>query len=238
MTQSSVAILSAGAESASTLSDVVREQLRADIVAGDWGQEQKLSIKDLVARYGVGASPMREALHHLAGEGVVTFQGQRGFAVPPMSLEDLEDLIQVRLLIEETAVRQTIANGDDQWEADVVAALHLLEKKAARVRQWNDEETRAFEAVHKTFHRILYAGAASARLRNLHSTLFDEATRYRRACITGPADAEKLITDHRELARTILSRDVDAAVASIRAHLDLTREPTLRALQARSARHP
>ena len=118
--------------SPNTMSDRARGQLRMDLVAGQWGQNSKLSVRELTTRYGIGASPIREALHHLAGEGFITLHGQRGFAVPPMSLVDLEDLIEVRALIEEAAVRQTIANGGDKWEADVVSALHLVERHAAR----------------------------------------------------------------------------------------------------------
>lgn len=64
--------------------------MRGDIVSGAVESSAKLAIKDLCSRYKVGMSPVREALHRLAGEGFVRLRGQRGFTVPPISAEDLD----------------------------------------------------------------------------------------------------------------------------------------------------
>lgn len=53
-------------------------------------------MKDLTNRYKVGLSPIREALHRLLGEGCVQSVGQRGFTVPPLSRQDLEDITALR----------------------------------------------------------------------------------------------------------------------------------------------
>lgn len=212
-----------GRDNAATFSDYVFDQLRDDIVSGAFPAESRLSMKELTERYQVGTSPLREALHRLAGEGFVQFTGQRGFRVPPLSLDDLEDLITLRSLVEETAMRQAIARGDDAWEAGIVAAFHKLERQANRIAQSDDESVRKYETVHRAFHVSLYAGVASPRLAAMHANLFDQAFRYRKALHSAPVDPRDVLGEHRSVMEVVLSRNADAAVAVIRAHLELTR---------------
>lgn len=73
-------------------------RMRADIVAGALKPDQKLSFKYLVSRYGVGTSPLREALCQLAGQGLVDLESQRGFRLAPVSKADLMDVISLRRL--------------------------------------------------------------------------------------------------------------------------------------------
>lgn len=218
-----------------TYSDYVFDRLRADIVSGDIAPKAKLAMKTLCERYRVGMSPVREALHRLVGEGFVQLVGQRGFTVPPLSLEDLEDLTALRVLVEEAAVRQAIARGDDAWEAGIVAAFHRLERQVGRIADTSDEAVRRYDAVHRGFHMALYAGVSSSRLAALHANLFDQAFRYRKTLHGTPLDPAEVLAEHRKLMDRVLSRDADAAVASLCGHLRLTRESTQRFLTMQTA---
>src|SRR5262245_61084630 len=71
-------------------------RLRTDIVAGTLKPGQKLPFAMLTAAYGVGVSPLREALCQLAGKGLVMLETQRGFRVTRVSSEDLADIVAVR----------------------------------------------------------------------------------------------------------------------------------------------
>jgi GntR family carbon starvation induced transcriptional regulator len=68
-----------------TLSESAYDALRDDIIRGRLEPEEKLRIEELRQKYATGASPLREALNRLAGEGFVTTEGQRGFRVAPLS---------------------------------------------------------------------------------------------------------------------------------------------------------
>ncbi|MDO8768712.1 MAG: FCD domain-containing protein [Burkholderiaceae bacterium] len=212
-----------GRDKAATFSDYVFDQLRDDIVSGAFPAETRLAMKELTERYQVGTSPLREALHRLAGEGFVQFVGQRGFKVPSLSREDLEDLIALRSLVEEAAMRQAIARGDDAWEAGIVGAFHKLERQANRIAHTDDASVIKYEVVHRAFHVSLYAGVTSPRLAALHSNLFDQAFRYRKALHGAPVEPHDVLDEHRSLMEIVLSRNADAAVQVIRAHFELTR---------------
>ena len=79
--------LSMSKHSGKTLIESAYEALRQDIIKGTHAPESKLRIEELRKFYDTGASPLREALNRLAGEGFVTVEGQRGFSVAPLSLK-------------------------------------------------------------------------------------------------------------------------------------------------------
>lgn len=214
------------AATALTYSDYVFDHLRSDIVNGVFAPATKLAMKDLHARYKVGLSPIREALNRLVGEGFVQSVGQRGFTVPPLSLEDLEDLTGLRMLVEEAAIRQAIARGDDAWEAGIVAAFHRLERQVGRFATTSEAVIRQYDVVHRGFHTAFYANVISPRLAAMHGNLFDQAFRYRKTLHREPLTAQDILDEHRHLLDVVLSRDADAAVAALCGHLQLTREST------------
>ena len=114
-----------------TLVESVYNRLRSDIIEGRLQPDSKLRIEELRKQYETGASPIREALNRLAGEGFVTVEGQRGFRVSSVSLDDLKDLTRMRILLECEAMRESIKQGDDKWEANVIASFHRLAKAEA-----------------------------------------------------------------------------------------------------------
>jgi len=219
-----------------TYSDYVFDRLRSDIVSGAVEPSSKLAIKDLCERYQVGMSPVREALHRLAGEGIVHLRGQRGFTVPPISGEDLEDITELRLVVEEAALRQSIARGDDAWEAGIVAGFHRLERQIGRFAGKSEAAVKEYDVVHRAFHVALLAGAGSPRLAALHESLFDQAFRYRKLLHEEAIAPAEVLAEHRSLMKRVLSRDTEAAVAAIRRHLELTRTAARRHFKPVAAR--
>ena len=87
---------------------------------------------ELRAKYGVGVSPLREALTRLASERLVTSVGQRGFRVAPLTAFDVEDTMATRIVIESEALTRSIKFGDMAWETALVAAFHALSRNPIR----------------------------------------------------------------------------------------------------------
>ena len=101
---------------AKTLTDRAYQLLRNDIIHGVLAPGSKLRIEQLKQSYQVGATPLREALYRLTADGFVAVQGQRGFRVADMSLEELEDITNLRVAL-------SFANSPDSGES--FAALPL-----------------------------------------------------------------------------------------------------------------
>ena len=115
-----------------TLVESAYRNLHRDIIEGILPPGAKLRVEHLKDNYGVGAGTLREALSLLISDSLVVTQGQRGFRVAPVSLEDFEDITNMRVMLESEALRQAIALGDEVWEGDLLAAFHLLEPSHAK----------------------------------------------------------------------------------------------------------
>src|SRR5262245_960453 len=92
-----------------TASEEALALLRRDIVSGALEPDSKLKMRVLKERYGIGSSPMREALAQLAAQGLVHQFSQKGFRVPPLSAAHLADITRSRQLVETEAVKLAIA---------------------------------------------------------------------------------------------------------------------------------
>jgi len=112
--------------SARTLIEHAYAQLRDDIVTGQLVPGEKLRVEHLKARYGVSAGTLREAITRLASDALVVTEGQRGFRVAPITIEDLEDITNLRVQIETEALRQSIRAGDAQWRQRVEQAFAAI----------------------------------------------------------------------------------------------------------------
>src|SRR5262245_14657805 len=111
-----------------TASETALRLLRRDIVSGALKPESKLKLRVLKERYGIGGSPMREALAQLTAQGLVQQLSQKGFRVPPISAEHLLDITRSRQLVEIEAVKLAIEHGDAAWEDEIASSFALLER--------------------------------------------------------------------------------------------------------------
>lgn len=201
-----------------TLSARVIERLRADILSGRRAPGSKLRFEMLKSDYGVGLSPLREALSRLVSAGLVTVDGRRGFRVAAASLADIADIAMVREEIEGSALRKSIAGGDDAWEAQVVAARHrlaLLER--GQSKDVDNEDV--WETCHRDFHLALIGACGSPWLINLAALVNDQFDRYRRLAILKSLSGRPTSLEHQQLMEASLDRDAERAVALLLQHI-------------------
>ncbi|MFH1343637.1 MAG: FCD domain-containing protein [Pseudomonadota bacterium] len=205
-----------------TLSERAASLVERDIIAGDLAPGARLGIVDLVQRYDIGATPLREGLSRLISRGLIVGIGQRGFRVADVSREDLKDITQMRTVVEIEALRLAMAHGDDVWEAGIVSALHQMRRHIQRTGDKFREGAPEFDALHKGFHTALLAACGSRRLLAAHSDLYDQAYRYRRVMMRGLGSGEDFVAAHQNLADLVLARDCDGAQTRLKSHLGST----------------
>src|SRR5215831_16433876 len=119
-------------DASAPLTQVALRKLRDDIICGKLKPGMRLRVSKLRDLYGIGASPLREALSRLVPLGFVVSLDRRGFLVAPISLREFRELTDVRKLLELEAARLSLADGDDIWESQVVAALHRVTRLRAK----------------------------------------------------------------------------------------------------------
>ncbi|MGH6980865.1 MAG: GntR family transcriptional regulator [Stellaceae bacterium] len=212
---------------ARTQSSALVGRVRTDIVAGALAPGARLKLPDLAERYQSGINPLREALARLTATGLVLLEDQKGFRVSPVSREDLVDLTRVRIDIECLALRRSIAKGDVEWEARVIAAHHRLTRMkltaAGNPRKLSD----AWEAMHQEFHVTLISACQSRWLLQFHQQLAEQSARYRRLAINFPDPKRDIPGEHDDIVKAVLARDADHTCKLIEAHFARTTDIVL-----------
>lgn len=212
--------------SEATLAESATRRLRQDILGGGLPPASRLRLRDLSARYGLGATPLREALARLAAEGFVHLEGQKGFSVPPVTRAHLLDVTRSRQIVEPQALRLAMEGGGPGWEDEIVASLSLLRHEIGRRDAASDAWVDAYEARHHRFHRALVAACPLPSLLRFCDDLYLQKTRYRRLLETAHQDWPRVLAVHEALAETVLARDAEAP-ALLAAHIGATAEIVL-----------
>ncbi|SHJ73434.1 DNA-binding transcriptional regulator, GntR family [Roseomonas rosea] len=213
-------------DDAPTLSEAAARRLRQDIVGGGLPPATRLRLRDLSARYGLGATPLREALARLAAEGFVMLEGQKGFSVPPVTRAHLLDITRSRQVVEPEALRLAMEQGREEWEDGIVASLSLLRHEIGRRDPASEEWVDAYEARHHRFHRALIAACPLPSLLRFCDDLYLQKTRYRRLMETAHQDWARMLAVHESLAESVLARSAEAP-ALLASHIGVTAELVL-----------
>lgn len=196
--------------------------LREEIVAGELAPGLKLKIEMLRQRYELGAGPLREALARLSSDHLVVLEGQRGFAVAPMSIEDACDIGAMRRTLEVEALRMSFARGDDDWEAGVVATFHALERNEQRSENAQEPDFIEWERRNRLFHEALVSACDSTWLLRIRNQMFEQHERYRRLSRVTSLGSRDVSKEHKQLLETAIARDIESAVKVISMHIQRT----------------
>lgn len=199
------------------LSDQVYQTLRANIHDGKILPGQALQEVQLAALLGVSRTPVREALTRLAGDGLLSSDG-RSFVVPSLSRADVDDIYELRGLLEPEALRRVAAQTTDPAvHAPILAALEssraaheagdnvaFMEANARFRAAWlalvrNQRLAHAVELYANHVHHLRSATLGSAKVRNI---VLAGLKRIARALVAGDGAAAALaMQDHLQEAK-------------------------------------
>lgn len=210
-----------------TMAVDVRDRMRSDIFNARLKPGQRLMFADLSERYGVSVGVTREALTWLASQGLVQANAHQGYMVTPLSISELDELTNARLLIEPLVLELSIRNGDTDWEGEIVAAHHVLSRTPATppddIEPDPDYQDRWAE-VHATFHDSLFSACDNQRLLRIVRGFAEEAALYRRWSVSLGHINPDTAAEHQGLLDASLARDPIAAGEVLRKHIAHTRD--------------
>jgi DNA-binding GntR family transcriptional regulator len=199
--------------------DLLREYLRSGQVR--WGEP--LREESLATRLGVSRTPVREALARLASEGLVEAHG-RSFTVPALTEEDLEDIYDLRVLLETEAVREAALRADD---APGIEELERALERAELAHERGDAE--GFITANRAFR---VAWLSLVRNRRLVRTveLYADHVRALQFLTLGDAQRQKVVLrGMKDILAALRRRDADAAAEAMRRYLGISRSAMLQA---------
>jgi DNA-binding GntR family transcriptional regulator len=200
-----------------SLGERIYEDLRVAITLGEIPQGQVFNEADLIARYKVSTSPLREALTRLRQDGLVKVIPRRGYAVTELTLRDFHELIQMRMVIEGAAV---------ELAAPRITEAHILEMQrlsSTVLIIGNTESYRKFMQSNQSFHELISSIADNSRLLKATKQTFDEI---QRVLFTGLSEQEdgNLKHDHDDIIAALARRDGLAARKAAMEHIKQSRD--------------
>lgn len=212
-----------------TLIEQAYTQLRDDIIDGRLRPGERLRVEHLKDHYRVGAGTLREAITRLASDALVVAQGQRGFRVAPVNVQDLEDLTALRLHIEIEALRRSIRHGDTAWRDQVSQSFDALSRLPQPIGATG---RKPYEQLNQRFHEALIGACGSAWTIRVLRLLWRHGERYRRYTM-GLAGSERDVhEEHRQICEFALAGQEARAALALEAHIRLTPELLIAAWRA------
>lgn len=206
----------------SSITSQAYSRLRSDIMSGALTPGKKLKIEELRVRYDFGSSPIREALSMLTSDLFVERIDQRGFRVADVSEQEFDELLRTRRWLEETALRESIAHGDNRWEEQVVLSAYRLSRVPRS--QANDQfvANEEWETRHKHFHMALLAACPSSIMLKFCDQLYDQNVRYRHLSGSKAYPSRDINAEHNAITDAVLERNADLAVELLMSHYSTT----------------
>jgi DNA-binding GntR family transcriptional regulator len=190
--------------------------VRASIIGGELASGELYSVADLAETLQVSRTPVREALIELATRGMVRFERNRGVRILGTSIHDLEEIFEIRLMLEVPAARAAV---ERMLPVDVKGLrLHLTSmERAAEAR----DVARLW--VHdRQFHRALMIASGNRRLAEYVDTLRDMVL-VRGVTTAGRARTlEAIVGEHRAILERVEARDAEGTATALRDHIEET----------------
>ncbi|MBM4340371.1 MAG: GntR family transcriptional regulator [Deltaproteobacteria bacterium] len=199
--------------------------LKTDILSGHLDPGEKLTEEHLAKTLGVSRTPIREALYKLESEGLIKPRNKRGFIVSGDSREEVEELFELRSILEGYALRvisQTISEETLKQLRDFIqnAEEALKKNKIEEVFKWNTQ-----------FHDLLHALIIEkARLHDLIVDIRKNVLRHRKDTLRYPDGVRRSVEGHKKIVIALQLKDPDLSERVMREHIQEAREDALRAL--------
>jgi DNA-binding GntR family transcriptional regulator len=209
-----------------SLTEEIYTRLCNDIVEGRLAPGEKLRVDHLKLHYKVGAGTLREAITRLVSDAMVVSEGQRGFWVAPMSIEDLEDLTQLRMQIEIDALRRSIRFGDKDWRSRVQTTYQDL---VTFGQEAISKDRPYWEMLNERFHAALISGFESPWTVRILGLLARQSERYRRLSIHLHNSGRRVDEEHRMIFEAAMSGEEARAALALEAHIRETPNSILNA---------
>ncbi|WP_262270831.1 GntR family transcriptional regulator [Microvirga yunnanensis] len=197
-----------------TIAAAVAQSLRDRILDGAFKAGFPLRQDALANEFGVSRIPVREALMQLEAEGLVKIHPHRGAIVSELSTEEVEELFELRALLEPRLLKASVARltQDDYETLKQILQEYSAELRAKHIRRWGELNTE--------FHRLLYRHAEQPRTLAIVVNLLQECDRHTRLQLSLTDGMKRAEAEHAELLRLCETGQITAACELLRTHIE------------------
>lgn len=195
-----------------SLADQIFAELERQILIGEYERDELLTEIRLCEKLGVSRTPVREALRRLDQEHIIELTS-RGARVIGITLEDLNDIYEIRIRIEGLAARRAAERATAN---DIEKLRHILELQEFYTRKNEPDQIKNTDS---DFHQLLYQMSGSPSLQDTLEPLHRRVIKYRRVSVSSKSRAEKSYQEHLGIFNAIANKDADMAEELTRQHI-------------------
>ena len=208
----------------SSLANQTYHRLQQDILTCVLMPGQIVSERELARHYQVSKTPMREALAHTCHDGLTQRLPGRGYIVAPITIRDIRDIFDLRLILEVTTVERAAQHSSP----DLLSKL--IDMAEAKYEPDEPESHVLFLQTNRAFHLTLAEATENRRLVGLLADLFNQMDRLFHLGLRLRDSSEEMRREHRDLVAALEKGDVESAVAAISEQILASRDRILEAI--------
>jgi DNA-binding GntR family transcriptional regulator len=197
-----------------SLAAAVLERLREKILSGELREGEQLRQDAIAAEFQISRIPVREALSHLAAEGLITIVANRGAVVSALSPDEIMQMFETRAVLESYMLRCAIPSMEERDFQTAEDTLKGFEDSLEK-----DSEMKSWGTWNWSFHSALYLPANRPFMLSYVKTLNVNCDRYTRLHLVFTRELHRAGQAHRELLDACKTKDPDVASAALWKHI-------------------
>jgi len=196
----------------------VSDQLRNDILNGEFPPGERLIELQLTERYGVGRAAIRSAIVELGAEGLVVHETNRGATVRRVPIEEAIEIAEAREVLEGLLARRAAERATDSEREELSQVVADMRAAVAANRQADYSE------LNRVLHRRIREISGHSTASELVANLRNRGAHHQFRLATMPGRAGDSLPQHAAIVEAIVAGDGDAAAEAMRAHLSSVQE--------------
>lgn len=195
-------------------SDIAYERLKSGLTTLVYKPGEYLNASSLMTEFGLGRTPIIQALHRLSTEGLVHILPRKGVMVAPLSIDDALHLIEVRIVNEALCVRLAA----ERISPKEIEQLELLSQQIETAVRSRDLATVLTHD--KQFHDKITLASGNPVLAELLGLLQARSQRFWALSLSNETHLDEVLEEHSEVLRALKHHDSKAAVLAIQKHIE------------------
>ena len=195
------------------LRDVVFNTLRQAILKGELKPGERLMEIALAERLGVSRTPIREAMRKLEQEGLVVMIPRRGAQVANITEKDLNDVLEVRIALENVAIKKACARMTEEEMRRLWLAAKEFEHTIAEGNLVKLAEADV------AFHEVIYQASDNKRLIEVLNNMREQIYRYRVEYLKNENNYPTLMKEHKDIVEGLVRKNKMQVTATMHQHV-------------------
>ncbi|WP_339477871.1 MULTISPECIES: GntR family transcriptional regulator [unclassified Pseudomonas] len=211
-----------------TAMSFVVDVLRQGVLTGAIAEGTPLRQDDLAAKFGLSRMPIRDAIRQLEAEGLVVYEPHKGATVATMTIDDIVEIYDMRIMAECTALK--LAFGSIKGER--IAELNSI------IQDMETADLDQFRALNQQFFAVLFQPVQRPRLHSLIKSLHDSVERYLQFILIDLDHQTQSVREYKMLTDACAAGDQIGAVKALKSHLSNAQKTVVSFLKSRQTSSP